>query len=120
MSRKYGYPWNCSNKQKADVTPFLCPLGEIAFRRFNHKMTVVFHQTVSVAQPVKAVNDLAEDLQEGLAVPISVKNILPRVTARGHVVQSTVKFYSERTSHEWPVSQPVTDNKIQDLTITPL
>src|SRR5512145_2534806 len=65
-------------------------------------MVVIIHQTIGVAEPVKAVNDFAEDLQEGLAVDIFVEDILSRVAARGHMIQRAVKFQSERTSHDSP------------------
>jgi hypothetical protein len=67
--------------------------------------------------PVKAVNDLAEDLQEDITVPILVEDVFPRVAARGHMVQRAVKFYSETTSHDLAqVARRATKNKIQDLT----
>jgi len=61
---------------------------------------VVVDQTVGVAQAVKAVNDLAEDLQEGFAVSVFVEDVFSRVAARGRMVQRDVKFYSERTSYD--------------------
>jgi hypothetical protein len=52
-----------------------------------------------VAQPVKAVNDLAEDIQEGFAVP------------------SPSKLYSERTSHDLAQAiQRPANSKKQELT----
>jgi len=48
---------------------------------------------------LKAVNDLAEGLQEGFAIPIFLEDVFSRVAAGGHMVQRAVKFYSERTSH---------------------
>ena len=49
---------------------------------------------------VKAVNDLAEDIQKRFTVPIFVEDFFARVPARGHMVQRTVKFYPQRTSRE--------------------
>ena len=45
-----------------DAVKLVHSLGEISLRCFDRKMIVVVHQTGGVAQPVKAVNDLAEDL----------------------------------------------------------
>jgi len=73
------------------------------------------------ADPVKAVNDLAEDLQEGFVVPILIDDVFTRVAARGHMVQRAVKFYSERTSDDFAqVTQRLANSKIQDLTPMPL
>ena len=83
-------------------------------------MIVVVHQTVGVAQPVKAVNDPAEDLQEGFAVPVFVEDVFPRVAALGHMVQRAVKFYSDRTSYDLAqITQRLANSKKQDLTPFP-
>jgi len=61
---------------------------------------------------------LAEDLQEGFAVPIFLEDVFSRVAARGHMVQRTVEIYSERTSRDLAqATQRAADSKIQDLTL---
>jgi hypothetical protein len=58
-------------------------------------------------QPVKSVNDFAEGFQKDLAVAIIVEDVLPRIAARGRVVQRAVKFDSEkRKSPTIPRSPP--------------
>jgi len=66
----------------------------------DHQVIVVVHQTVGVAEPVKAVDDLAEGLQEGFAIPIVIEDVFSGVASGRHMVDRTVKFDSERTSHE--------------------
>jgi hypothetical protein len=68
-----------------DAVELAHSLWEISLRCFDHKMIMVVRQPVGVAQPVKAVNDPAEDLQEGFAVPSLVKDVFARVAARGHM-----------------------------------
>jgi hypothetical protein len=72
---------------------------KIRLRCFNHQVVVIVHQTVGVAKPVKAVDDLAEALQEGFAIPLILEDICSGVAPRGHMVNRTVKFHPERTSH---------------------
>jgi len=53
-----------------------------------------------VAQRAEAIDDLAQDLEDGFAITTFVENVLSRVAARGHMIQRAVKFYSARTRHD--------------------
>src|SRR3972149_40239 len=92
-------------------------LREVSLRCFDYQVIVVVHQTVGVAQPVKTVDHLAHDLQERFAIAIVIEDIFSGVTSGGHMVNRTVKFHSERTSHDTSeLSNQVQNSKIQDLT----
>src|SRR5438093_9123169 len=93
-------------------------LREVSLWCFDYQVIVVVHQTVGVAQPVKSVNHLAQDLQEHFAIPIVIEDVSSGVTPGGYMVNRTVKFHSERTSHDASeLSKQVPNSKIQDLTL---
>jgi hypothetical protein len=55
---------------------------------------------VGVAQRAEAIDDLAQDLEDGFAIPTFVENVFSRVATRGHMIQRAVKFYSARANHD--------------------
>lgn len=57
-------------------------------------MVVIIHQTVGVAQPMKALVDLGKDGKKRLAVGGIFEDGFPLVTSGGDVVQSAVVFDS--------------------------
>jgi len=46
------------------------PLGQIALWRFDHQVVMVGHQTVGMAQPIRVLDNLAENLQKKLTVAV--------------------------------------------------
>ena len=55
-------------------------------------MVVIVHQTVSVAEPVKALSDSEKGSEKQFAVGIIPKNRLPLIPPRSEVVQRSVVF----------------------------
>lgn len=55
---------------------------------------VVAHEAVGVAEPVEALDGLAEDGEEDLAVTVVSEDTSPRVTAGGDVVDRAGEFYA--------------------------
>jgi hypothetical protein len=55
---------------------------------------VVVHQAVGVTEPIEALYSLAEDCEEEIAVVVIFEDVSPCVAARGHVIDSTGKFYA--------------------------
>jgi hypothetical protein len=53
-------------------------------------MIVIGHQTVGVAEPVKAVGDLRKSIEKKLPVTIVSKDWFLFIAPRGDVVKSTV------------------------------
>src|SRR3989338_8916952 len=83
-----------------DTVQLAHSFGEVSLWCFDYQVVVVVHQTVGVAEPVKAVNDLAEGVQEGFAISIVIEDVFSGVTSGGRMVDCTVKFDSERAGHE--------------------
>src|SRR2546427_9126074 len=101
-----------------DAVELAHSLREVSLWCFDYQVIVVVHQTVGVTQPVKSVNHLAQDLQEHFAIPIVIEDVFSGVTPGGYMVNRTVKFHSERTSHDASeLSKQVPNSKIQDLTL---
>ena len=65
-----------------DAVELAHPLGKVRFRCFDDEVIVVVHQTVRMAEPVQAVNDLLQAFQEGVAIPIVIENIFSGVAPR--------------------------------------
>lgn len=55
---------------------------------------MVAHEAVGVAEPVEALDGLAEDGKEGLAVMVIGEDVRPCVAAGGDVVDGTGEFYA--------------------------
>lgn len=68
--------------------------GEVSLRRFDEKMVVVAHQAVGVAEPVEALDGLAKDGEEYLAVTVVSEDICTCVATGGNVVDSAGEFYA--------------------------
>lgn len=72
----------------------------------------------SVAQPVKAVDDLAHTVQEGVAIRIVLDDIVPGVASGRHMVERSVKLHAQRARHDrCRYHTALGDSKIQDLTL---
>ena len=61
---------------------------------------MIRHQAVGVTDLTVAFDDLAQNLQESNAIGIIKKDVLPRIPATRHVVQSTFVFNPQRPCHE--------------------
>lgn len=55
-------------------------------------MIVIIHQTVDMAEPVKALRHFVKNLQEKIAVIIRIKNRVPSIAAGGDMVNSSAVF----------------------------
>jgi hypothetical protein len=75
------------------------PFGQVRVRRLHEQVIVVGHQTVGVPPPVEALANIGKQTQEHTPVAVIAIDILTRVTARGHVVQSAWKLESQRADH---------------------
>jgi hypothetical protein len=83
-----------------DAVELAHPLGDLCLKGFDNQMIMVAHQTVRMAEPVKAVNDLLQTFQEGVAIPIVIDNIFSGVAAGRHRVNRSVKLQSKRAGHD--------------------
>ena len=67
---------------------------KIAVGRFDKEMIVVVHQAVGVADPVVALVDVPDGVQEIDPVLIAFEDSLFFITSRGNVVDSAGALYS--------------------------
>jgi len=74
--------------------------GEVAVRSFDKEMIMVGHEAVGVADPVVALIDVLEGVQEVLAVLFILENGFFLVSPGGHVIDCTGIFYAEGTGYE--------------------
>ena len=68
--------------------------GKVSFRGFDEEVVVVAHEAVGVAEPVEALDGLAEDGKEGLAVVVIGEDVRPGVAAGGDVIDGAGEFYA--------------------------
>ena len=66
----------------------------------QHKMVVVAHQAVSQPLRIKAPRPLGQHLQQSLPIHIILKDRLPTITTRSHVVTGTGKFNAKRAGYD--------------------
>jgi len=92
-------------------------MGKIAIRGFDEKMIVVCHEAVGVADPVAALIDVLEGVQEVLTVLFVLEYGLLLVSTRGHVIDCAGILYAERAGHEKKIAKGTTIIKPQDLTL---
>jgi hypothetical protein len=69
------------------------PSGQISLRRFNEQVVIITHQTVGMAPPGKAVEDLADDCQEAVSISVVHIDCFTPVPARGDMVDGARKFH---------------------------
>jgi hypothetical protein len=71
----------------------------------NEQMVMIVHQTVGVAEPIIPKGNIRKGIQEHLSVLIVSENWLSLVSSARDVVDSTWKFYTQRTCHGYPIPQ---------------
>ena len=81
------------------------PDREVAVRRFNKEMIVVVHQTVCVADPIVALVDVLERVQEIDTVLVAFVDGLLFITPGGDVVDSAGILYAQRAGHGGRISK---------------
>jgi hypothetical protein len=74
--------------------------GEVAVRGLDKKMIVVGHEAVCVADPIAALIDALDGVQEVLPVRVVLENRLFLVSPGGHVIDCAGIFYAEGARHE--------------------
>lgn len=102
---------------RVDAVELAHALGEIRLGGFDDQVIVVVHQTVGVTEPVKALDDVPQALQEGVAIGIVLEDVVPRIASGRHMIDRPVKLQPKRTRHT--LCRYHTDEmlfKIQDLT----
>jgi hypothetical protein len=70
------------------------PLGQVPIWRLDYQMIVVIHQTVGMADPVKALGDLKKGSEKQFTVSVVPKNRLAFVAPRSDVVQGPRRIRS--------------------------
>ena len=66
---------------------------------------MIVHQAVGVAEPIVPKGNILKCIQEHLAVLIVSENWLSFVSSARDVIDSTWKFYTQRTCHGYPIPQ---------------
>src|SRR3990167_3214792 len=75
------------------------PLGQISLRRLNDQMVVVPHQTIRMAYPTEALDDLTENFEVRKPILIVFVDRLLAVAPRCHMIQRTSKLNPQRSGH---------------------
>jgi hypothetical protein len=81
-----------------------------AFRKIsigciNEQMVMIVHQAVSVAEPIVSKGNIRKGIQEKRSILIVSENCLSFVSSTRNVIDSTWKFYTQRTCHGYPIPQ---------------
>jgi hypothetical protein len=66
-------------------------------------MIMIVHQAISMAEPVVSKANICEGIQEDLSVLIVSENCLSLISSARDVIDSTWKFYTQRTCHDYPI-----------------
>jgi hypothetical protein len=77
---------------RKDAVELAHACGKVSFDRLHHEMVVVAHQAVGVTRPIEALADRTQDVQPGNAILVARVDVLPSVTTRRDVVQTSGKF----------------------------
>jgi hypothetical protein len=70
----------------------------------NEQMVMIVHQAIGVAEPIVPKGNIRKGIQENLSVLIVSENCLSFVSSACDVIDSTWKFYTQRTCHGYPIS----------------
>jgi hypothetical protein len=73
--------------------------GKISVRRFNEKVKVIGHETVSVANPIVALTNVLNGIQEFLTILIVLEDRPFPVAAGSNMVNGAGIFYAEGSGH---------------------
>ena len=74
-------------------------MRQIRVRRLDEQMIMVGHQAVRMTEPPVALNNLAENLKEFLAVVIREEDRIKRIAAACDVIDRAFEFESQWTCH---------------------
>lgn len=69
-------------------------------RCLEEEVIVVRHQAVGVADPPESPHGLFECRKEVASIPIAEKDLSPRITPAGDVVDSPIKLDAQWSSHD--------------------
>jgi len=76
---------------------------QISVGCINKQMVMIVHQTVSMTEPVVSMSNIRKGIQEHLPVLIVSENCLSLIPSARDVIDSTWKFYTQRTCHGYPI-----------------
>jgi hypothetical protein len=71
----------------------------------NEQMVMILHQAVGMAEPIVPMGNILKRIQEHLSVLIVSESCLSFVPSASDVIDSTWKFYTQRTCHGYPIPQ---------------
>ena len=86
-------------------------MRQIRVRRLNEQVIVVRHQTIPVTEPPVALNNLAENLEEFLAVMIREEDRIQRIATACDVIDRAFKFESQWSCHADSLAQRIPRKK---------
>jgi len=66
---------------------------------------MIVHQAIGVAEPIVPKGNIRKGIQENLSVLIVSENCLSFVSSACDVIDSTWKFYTQRTYHSYLISR---------------
>ena len=90
--------------------------GQIPVGSLDQKMVMVGHEAVGVADPVVALVDVLEGVEEVQTIRVGLENGFLLVPAGGHMIDCAGVFDAERTGHGRTLAEKRGNVKPQDLT----
>ena len=72
---------------------------------------MVRHLAIRMAPPSESLDDLCEEFEEQLSIGVDEEDLVPRIAAAGHMVDSSGVLNPQRTSHGVSIARSVRDNK---------
>ena len=100
-----------------DAVELAHPFGKVCLGSFDDQVIMIVHQTGGVAQPVKALHDFSQALQERMAIRVVIVDVFAGIAPRRYMVDRPVKLQAKRTSHDLcRYHTDVNHGNIQDLT----
>ncbi len=91
--------------------------GEIAVRSLDEQMIMIGHEAVGMTDPIVALIDMLEGVQEILPVPVVLEYGLLFIAAGGYVIDCAGIFNAEGAGHGLTVTEKSANVKPQDLTL---
>jgi hypothetical protein len=67
-------------------------------------MVMVLHQTIGVAEPIIPKGYIRKGIQKYLSVLVIFENSFSFISSARDVIDSTWKFYTQRSHHGYPIS----------------
>ena len=100
-----------------DAVQLAHPDREITIRRLDEYMIMVGHEAIGVADPVVALVDMLEGVEEVQAVVIVLEDGFLLIAAGSNVIQRTRIFNAKGTGHAARIAKGRANVKPQDLTL---